>query len=268
MLHFRDLTAEEIDVRVAMVKKDDEHPEKSGVSLLLYKNARVDMAILDETVHPENWEREHYECKGNLFCKVGININFDKPGSLPNWVYKSDCGAESNTEKEKGEASDSFKRACINWGIGRELYTAPFIRVGTDGVNIYEKSTQNKKVYATNDKFSVEAIEIKNGKIVGLKIRNDKKKKIVFDMNAPITETPTPKKEVPQNSTAEEIKITTKLKADINTAAEELGKITGTAVKKIKKDACNAIKVNGENNAELQQILLYLTNWLNEITTA
>lgn len=268
MLQFRDLTAEEIDVRVAMVKKDDEHPEKSGVSLLLYKNARVDMAILDETVHPENWEREHYECKGNLFCKVGINTNFGNPGSLPNWVFKSDCGAESNTEKEKGEASDSFKRACINWGIGRELYTAPFIWVGADGVNIYEKGTQNKKVYATNDKFSVESIKIEKGKIVGLKIKNDKKDKIVFDMNSPITKTPTPKKEVPQNSTAEQMKITAKLKTDIDAVAGELGKITNTAVKKIKIDACNAIKVKGETNTELQQILDYLTNWLNEITTA
>ena len=48
------------------------------------------------------------------------------------WVWKWDCGTESNTEKEKGEASDSFKRACVNWGIGRELYTAPQIWITCD----------------------------------------------------------------------------------------------------------------------------------------
>ena len=121
---FRDLTADDIEVRVQSVKKN-------GVILLLYKNARVDMNILDETVGSENWQREHYECKGNLFCRVGIrfdrsvdNVPFEEA-----WVWKSDCGVESNTEAQKGEASDSFKRACFNWGIGRELYSSPFIWV-------------------------------------------------------------------------------------------------------------------------------------------
>ena len=121
-MNFRDLTANEVDVRIGQVAKDG-----SYLTCLLYKDARADMIILDETVGAENWEREHYECKGNLFCKVGINTNYGKENSIPNWVYKSDCGTESNTEKEKGEASDSFKRACVNWGIGRELYTAPAI---------------------------------------------------------------------------------------------------------------------------------------------
>lgn len=112
---FRKLKPEEITIRIGTVTA-------SGVSLLLYKDARVDMQILDETVGPMQWQREHYELKGNLFCRVGIFYN-----ELDTWVWKSDCGVESQTEKEKGESSDSFKRACVCWGIGRELYTAPFI---------------------------------------------------------------------------------------------------------------------------------------------
>ena len=119
MIKFRKLTADEVEVRVGAVGS-------KYVTLLLYKNARVDMQILDETVGPEAWQREHYECKGNLFCRVGIYFS-DYPA--PGWVWKADCGSESYTEKEKGEASDSFKRACVNWGIGRELYTAPTIFV-------------------------------------------------------------------------------------------------------------------------------------------
>lgn len=151
-MNFRDLTAEDIEVRVQSAKAN-------GVVLLLYKNARVDMTILDETVGAENWQREHYECKGNLFCRVGINVD-----ECCDWVWKSDCGTESNTEAQKGEASDSFKRACFNWGIGRELYTSPFIWVGADKCNI-----TNNKCY---DKFAVEKIKIENKKIVGLAIVN------------------------------------------------------------------------------------------------
>ena len=163
-MQFRDLTADDIEVRVQSVKQN-------GLVLLLYKNARVDMAILDETVGPERWQREHYECKGNLFCRVGISCyaTVDMSGSdgdilSPAWVWKSDCGVESNTEAQKGEASDSFKRACFNWGIGRELYTAPFIWVPASKCNI-----NNGKCY---DRFVVEKIAIENKRIVGLSIIN------------------------------------------------------------------------------------------------
>ena len=108
-MKFRDLTPEDIDVRVQSVKE-------KGLVLLLYKNARVDMNILDETVGAENWQREHYECKGNLFCRVGIRTCLKDNAEVAEWVYKSDCGTESNTDAQKGEASDSFKRACFNWG--------------------------------------------------------------------------------------------------------------------------------------------------------
>lgn len=156
-MKFRDLTAEDIEVRIQSVKE-------KGLVLLLYKNARVDMNILDETVGAENWQREHYECKGNLFCRVGIKTPVKDNDLLPEWVWKSDCGVESNTEAQKGEASDSFKRACFNWGIGRELYTSPFLWVKAEDCNI-----NNGKCY---DKFEVTKIVIEEKKIVALAIWN------------------------------------------------------------------------------------------------
>lgn len=161
-MNFRDLTKDDIDCRIAQVTD-------KGISLLLYKNARIDMQILDETVGPGNWQRDHYECKGNLFCRVGICFENE-------WIWKSDCGAESYTEKEKGEASDSFKRACFNWGIGRELYTAPFIWIPADKCTIKEKN--GKKV--CYDKFVVEKIKIVGKKIVGLAIQNATTKSRAF----------------------------------------------------------------------------------------
>lgn len=168
MCKFRDLRADEIECRVQSVKQN-------GLVLLLYKDARCDMRILDETVGAENWQREHYECKGNLFCRVGIRCDQVKyreangdTGIAPDWVWKSDCGTESNTEAEKGEASDSFKRACFNWGIGRELYTAPFTWIPADKCDI-----NNGKCY---DKFVVEKIIIEDKQIVALAIYNTTKK--------------------------------------------------------------------------------------------
>lgn len=164
MCKFRDLRADEIECRVQSVKKN-------GLVLLLYKDARVDMNILDETVGAANWQREHYECKGNLFCRVGIDVG---EGMVERWVWKADCGTESNTEAQKGEASDSFKRACFNWGIGRELYTSPFIWVGAEKCNI-----ENGKCY---DRFEVDKIVIKDKQITGLSIKNTTKKCNAFSM--------------------------------------------------------------------------------------
>ena len=157
-MNFRELTAEDIEVRVQSAKAN-------GVILLLYKNARVDMNILDATVGAENWQREHYECKGNLFCRVGIKCGSE-------WVWKADCGTESNTEAQKGEASDSFKRACFNWGIGRELYTSPFVWVNKSDCGIVESDRNGRKTYSCYDNFEVEKIKIENKKIVGLAIKN------------------------------------------------------------------------------------------------
>lgn len=165
-MKFRDLTKDEIECRVQSCKEN-------GLVLLLYKDARVDMNILDETVGAENWQREHYECKGNLFCRVGICVETKKGETIfPEWVWKSDCGVESNTEAQKGEASDSFKRACFNWGIGRELYTAPFTWIPADKCNI-----KNGRCY---DKFTVEKIKIVNKRITALAILNETTSKRAF----------------------------------------------------------------------------------------
>lgn len=152
MIEFRDLKAEEIEARVAMARDN-------GLQLLLYKNARVDMQILDETCGAENWTREHYEAGGSLFCRVAIRT------AASDWVAKSDAGSESNTEPEKGRASDSFKRACTNWGIGRELYTSPFIWVSAGK---YKTRPDGKP----NDRFCVRSIGIVDKKIVSLEIAN------------------------------------------------------------------------------------------------
>lgn len=165
MSKFRNLTADEVECRVATCKE-------SGVSLLLYKDARADMKILDETVGAENWQRKHQVVNGNLFCTVSI---WDE--NKGEWISKEDVGVESYTEKEKGQASDSFKRACVNWGIGRELYTAPFIWIDSNKV----KMSKNKKGEPTTfDKFEVRLLEVVDGTITKLIIENVTQKKMVF----------------------------------------------------------------------------------------
>lgn len=120
---FRKLYASEIECRVATVKQPA-NGKQGGVSVLLYKDARVDMRLLDEVFGTFGWKREHQTIDGRLYCTISV---FNK--ETREWVSKQDVGTESYTEKEKGQASDSFKRAGFNWGIGRELYTAPFIWV-------------------------------------------------------------------------------------------------------------------------------------------
>lgn len=165
-MQFRDLTADDIEVRVQSVKE-------KGLILLLYKNARVDMNILDETVGPENWQNRFYEHKGILFCSVGINTNYAHPELPDRWVWKDDAGVESNTEAEKGNASDARKRAGTAWGIGRELYTAPFIWVPADKCNI--QPSKSGKGYECRDKFVVEKVKIENKRIVAISILNTSK---------------------------------------------------------------------------------------------
>lgn len=161
---FRDLKAEEIECRVQQALPN-------GLILLLYKDARADMNILDETVSPMDWKREH--TRDNANCIVSI---WDK--EKQQWISKEDTGTESNTEKEKGLASDSFKRACFNWGIGRELYTSPFIWINAEDCKKLEKNDKGK--WECKDKFEVFDIEIENKVIVGLSIKNTTTKRICY----------------------------------------------------------------------------------------
>lgn len=146
-MKFRALRADEIECRIGTVKIAVEG-KKGGVQLLLYKDARCDMKLLDETVGPMNWKKAY--TRDNQNCTVSI-WDPDKE----QWISKEDVGTESNTEAEKGLASDSFKRACVNWGIGRELYTAPFIWI--PGATKY-------------DRFWVKSIQVEDGRITGLVI--------------------------------------------------------------------------------------------------
>lgn len=141
-MKIRTLLASEIECRVGMMKRD-------GCSLLLYKDARVDMRLLDEIYGPNNWQRSHELINGNLFCTISIWDTEKKE-----WVKKQDVGTESNTEKEKGQASDAFKRAGFNWGIGRELYTGPFVWIRLDASEVTEKNGS----YATYTRFKVKSI--------------------------------------------------------------------------------------------------------------
>ena len=171
---FRDLRADEIEVRVALANKH-------GVSLLLYKDARVDQNILDETVGPFNWMRSH--TRDNANCTVSI-WDVEKK----QWISKEDTGVESNTEKEKGLASDSFKRACFNWGIGRELYTSPFIWVKAEDC---EKLKQDGNKWKCGDSFMVEKITIQDKRITQIKIRNINAGRIVYNFGSASNVTPT-----------------------------------------------------------------------------
>lgn len=127
MNKFRLLNADEIECRISSVNE-------KGLSLLLYKTARTDANILDETVGPENWANDFKVVDGVLYGEISI---YDP--QLDRWVSKWDAGTESNTEAEKGRASDAFKRAGFKWGIGRELYTAPFIWITPDKCSIEDR---------------------------------------------------------------------------------------------------------------------------------
>lgn len=174
MITFREPRADEIDCRVREVNK-------YGVNVLLYKDARVDMDILDETVGCENWQKSYQLIDGQLFCTISI---WDE--NKHQWINKQDVGTESNIEKEKGRASDAQKRAGFALGIGRCLYTAPKIRINAKDCNIKEKDGR----FACYDTFTVKQLNISNGKITGLVIRNDDMNKDVFVWGDAKTDTP------------------------------------------------------------------------------
>lgn len=145
----RFLRADEIECRRGQNGKDGKR-----YAVLLYKTARTDMEILDEVFGSENWSSEHYEVKGKDFCRIGVRFG-------ESWVYKSDCGSESNTEAEKGESSDAFKRAGVQWGIGRELYTAPKIWVDS---TIPEWSLRIKQIGYDTETNAISDLEL-TGKV-------------------------------------------------------------------------------------------------------
>lgn len=185
-LKFRKLRKDEVKVRVQSVNQ-------WNTILLLYKDARCDMNILDESVGPMNWKRDH--TRDNKNCIVSI---WD--GGKAQWVSKEDTGTQSNTEKEKGLASDSFKRACTNWGIGRELYETPKLKIKNDKVTV--KQDGNK--YKTYDEFRVASITYdRYGHVDGLAIKNQNGK-VIFMQEPKDPNWADEKEDIPPVETTEE----------------------------------------------------------------
>ncbi|MCM1338891.1 MAG: hypothetical protein NC191_04410, partial [Muribaculaceae bacterium] len=189
----RRLKADEIECRVAQVGE-------KGFSLLLYKTARVDRAILDE-LYPNRWQNDFKVIDGKMYGGIGV---YDP--ELKEWLWRWDCGTESNTEAEKGQASDCFKRAGFKWGIGVELYTAPFIWISGGTVKDEFKSTPKKEVYKLKNpytKYSVKDVGYaENGDINKLVIVDDKGEE-VYRTGKKITSPPLKEPEKQINSDAD-----------------------------------------------------------------
>ena len=168
----RNLKADEIECKVSSINKN-------GLQLLLYKTARTDKAILDEVYTEDGWYNDYEEIKGNLFCTIYIWSDERKQ-----WLARKDCGVESAFgDKEKGEASDAFKRAGFKVGIGTELYTPIFIWIphldSKKEENYVENYDKMKDKYSTFTKFSVEKIDTSEDKVIKqISIVNDKGKRV------------------------------------------------------------------------------------------
>ena len=246
MSAFRKLKASEIECRIAQVTKD------GTLMLLLYKDARVDQKLLDETYGIFGWQRKHEIIGENLYCTVSV-----KNPETGEWVSKQDVGTESNTEKEKGWASDSFKRACFNFGIGRELYTAPQIWVNKGDY------TDNGKG-STYDRFVVTDIGYdEDGNINKLVITNSKINKVVYQLG---------KKTQPAKKTEKTTPLNPK-KAEVQAIAEQ--KIGQAKVNVLLKqcedcginpaDVCGKVGVKEITDITEKQFLWIKQNWTKEI---
>ena len=169
-MNIRTLRADEIECRVQQVKAN-------GCSLLLYKDARCDMRILDEVFGVLGWEREHQVIDGNLYCTIRV---WDEQHSR--WVSKQDVGTESMTEKQKGQASDSFKRACFNLGIGRELYSAPFIWIKLNAAEVKREGSKCKLNFGVD--FHVKEISYSENREIKNLVITDKEGNIRYKLGS------------------------------------------------------------------------------------
>lgn len=203
MKDIRLLKPDDIEVRI-------QSANKGGARLLLYKNARVDMSILDETFGVMNWQRTH--TRDNTNCIVSVWDEEKKQ-----WISKEDTGTDSNMEAQKGRASDSFKRACFNWGIGRELYTAPDIFIFKDNLDTFHKGLNDR--YNCFDRFTVTDITYDGRTIATVTIRNENTGKVQTFGNKPPTH-PTHKTVEPTQPT-HETKVT---KANIDAVKKAIEK--------------------------------------------
>lgn len=200
-LTFRALKAEEIEVRIGSISE-------KGLSLLLYMDARAAALLLDETVGPMNWRNSYRDINGKMYCAVDIWDSEKKE-----WVSKENVGTESNTEAEKGEASDGLKRSVATWGV-RELYTSPFMWIDKDQLKNHTSSEWNgKKTWKSNDKFEVSSVKIEiegySRRITELQITNTSTRQVCFEwsLNKGQKKSPKPVKTeaAPGTATAEQI---------------------------------------------------------------
>lgn len=246
---FRDLRPNEVEARVAQCSA-------KGASLLLYKTARTDYALLDETVGPERWQCSYSDVKGNLFCD--LSIRFDD-----GWVSKSNCGTESNMEAQKGEASDAMKRAGFAWGIGRELYTAPFIWVPAEKLQKLSQNNRTNK-WQCLDRFEVTDMTVANGEIVGLAISHEGKRDVVYRYGGIKKTTEPPIDQLPTK--------------DQMTTLLDLAKTFGDAKHKSTREVLEALyetptmrksgttaKTQTLTDAQAQVALMVLRNWCKHI---
>lgn len=222
MNKFRLLRADEIECRVSQINEN-------GLSLLLYKTARTDANLLDETFGPDRWQNDFKIVDGVLYGGIGIESGDGE------WIWKWDAGTESNTEAEKGRASDAFKRAGFKWGIGRELYTAPFTWISSKMCII--KEGRNGKLVC-NDDFVVSEIEYNDQQeISSLKIVNEKTQKQVFSWKKGERVIPPAEPETPRESpdNAAEIKfVCSACGANITDAEHDF------SVRRYRKPLCRA----------------------------
>lgn len=159
------LSIEDIDFRIQSINKG------KYATILAYKDARVDMNRLDEVCGIGGWQRDHKEVNGVVYCGIGIRQSYIDPNTkalVIEYVWKWDAGSESQAEKEKGQASDSFKRAGFNCGIGRELYDYPVISIKLEDNEVTEYNGKFRASFGLKLKEWKWISEFTEGKITGL----------------------------------------------------------------------------------------------------
>ena len=165
-LEFRDLRPEELEVRVGNTLKNQKG-ETYAFQVMIYKTARADMQVLDETLGVFGWKNNYYQVKNTMVCSISI---WDS--EKQQWINKDNGGDDDfNTEQIKAELSDSMKRAGFNVGIGRKLYTLNKLYM------VIEISEEN----TTKSRYAVQDIEYDKLGITHIVIINTKTKKVVLD---------------------------------------------------------------------------------------
>lgn len=210
------LSAQDVECRVQSISKSKSG--RVGAVLLLYKDARVDMRILDQVFGPGNWQRTHEVINGNLFCNIDV---WDEEKKT--WIRKQDVGVESNTEKEKGQASDAFKRSGFNWGVGRELYTAPFTYVELNEGEYYSEKQGQKEIFRcyTSTRFTVTHIAYNDRREISELIITDRKGNVRFDMSGKTPQKATGSQKTSSKGSAKVQSKTSPVGSDFNATGKE-----------------------------------------------